>query len=184
MNFLCIEFVNSNWYITHKRFEDPLLDKAWLLKLAEKWGIRPLPDPEEEDVARLIAMRNCFAKLLSKAAEGVKPDNADIELINSYMAGVCFYRKLKTEGNTCKLHDIPKVRNWSWFMAEAAASLSSLYTSEALKSLKICGNPECGWFFIDESKSKNRKWCDDTCASLMKVRRFRERQRKDKQNAR
>jgi len=74
---------------------------------------------------------------------------------------------------------IVEVRNWSWFMAEVAASFARLCSSEAVRRLKTCQNPECGWFFLDESKSGNRKWCDETCATLMKVRRFRQKQKEN-----
>ncbi|WP_442913751.1 CGNR zinc finger domain-containing protein [Lacrimispora sp.] len=65
-------------------------------------------------------------------------------------------------------------------MLSAAASFSTLISSEAVNHLKTCQNPECGWFFLDESKRENRKWCSDTCATLMKDRRFRERQKENK----
>jgi len=76
-----------------------------------------------------------------------------------------------------KLKDLPTAKDWSWFMCEVATSLAQLSLGDNAKKLKACKNPECKWFFIDESRSSNRKWCDDTCANLMKVRRFRQKQR-------
>jgi len=181
MDFLCIDFVNSRWYITHKPFKDPLTDKDWLLKLAEKWNINRLPAPKEEELAKLIEMRELFAKLLAKVANGERLEKEDIGFINGYMSNVSYYRKLQAEGDTLRLYEVPEARNCTWFMAEVAASLSSLCSSDAVKKLKLCQNPQCGWFFIDESKSRNRKWCDDTCATLMKVRRFRQKHRENEQ---
>lgn len=177
MDFLCLEYVNSSWYITHKIFSDPLMDNEWLLKLTDRWNIKPLPAPEAADLVKLIEMRNRLSKFCSKIAEGKKLEKSDIELVNSYMADMSFRRQLHVEKESCELHEIPESYNWSWFMAEVAASFSVLYSSEAVNALKTCQNPECRWFFIDESKSRNRKWCDDTCASLMKVRRFRQKQK-------
>lgn len=179
MDLLCLEFVNSSWYITHKFFSDPLRDNEWLIKLADKWNIKSLPLPSIEDQVKLIQMRSHFAEFLAKIANGINLRKSDIELINSYMADVSFCRLLQVENEEIKLIDIPVTRNWSWFMAEIAASFSNFYSSEAVNNLKLCQNPECGWFFIDESKSGKRKWCDDTCASLMKVRRFREKQKRN-----
>lgn len=175
MNFLCLEFVNSSWYITHKLFTDPLRNNEWLTKLADKWIYKELPAPTEAELARLIEMRSYFAKFLTKIVEEKELAKTDIELLNSYMADVKFRRQLQAEKEGYRLYDIPETQDWNWFMAETAASLSRLCSSEEINSLKICQNPDCGWFFIDESKSRNRKWCDDTCATLMKVRRFRQK---------
>lgn len=177
MNILCLEFVNSSWYITHKSLADPLREYGWLIKLADKWGMKSLPTPKEEDLTSLIEMRSQFAILFDKAIRESKLAETDIELINNYMISASFHRQLQSENGTLKLYNIPELYNWSWFMSEVAASFSLLCSSEAINRLKICQNPECGWFFLDESKSENRKWCDDTCATLMKVRRFRQKQK-------
>lgn len=177
MDFLCIDFVNSSWYITHKLFADPLKDLAWLRSLADEWNIKSLPAPTEAELLSLIEMRSLFDQLHGKIIRGEKLGKSDIELINNYMIDVGFYRKLQSEKGSYTLSDIPKSHNWKWFMAEVAASFSRLISSEAVNHLKTCQNPECGWYFIDDSKRANRKWCGDTCATLMKVRRFRERQK-------
>lgn len=179
MNFLCLEFVNSSWYITHKLFADPLRDYGWLIKLADNWNIKSLPAPTEEELARLIDMRSHFAKLFGKLSGGSKLMKVDIELVNNYMTATSFHRQLQNAEGCYKLSDMPESRNWSWFMAEVAVSFARLCSSEAVRCLKTCQNPECGWFFLDESKSGNRKWCDDTCATLMKVRRFRQKQKEN-----
>ncbi len=177
MEMLCIDFINSRWYITHELFADQLKNTGWLMELAGKWDIASLPVPSERQVEELIEMRGIFAVLLEKTAGGGNLTEADIKHVNSYMAGAGFSRRLVEENDLCRLSLIPEKRNWNWFMAEVAASFSELYTKELADRLRMCGNPQCGWFFIDESKSKNKKWCDDTCASLMKVRRFRQRQK-------
>lgn len=180
MDFLCLEFVNSSWYITHKSFTDPLMDNGWLKALADKWNMELLPAPNEEELTSLIDMRDKLSGLFEKLIVGNKLSEADIELINSYMISVSSHRELHKKDGLLKLYEIPELRSWSWFMAEVAASFSRLCSSEAVDSLKMCQNPECKWLFIDESKSRNRKWCDDTCATLMKVRRFRQKGKENK----
>ena len=179
MEFLCLDFVNSSWYITHESRQDPLRSGDWLQQLAGGWGLEPLPAAMEAELEGLLEQRSQFERLLTKIAEGGKLDETDIKLINEYMDSVHFSRVLEAGESGSRLYDRPVERSWKWFMAETAASLSRLYTSEYADKLKICRNPECGWFFIDESRQGNRKWCGDTCASLIKVRRFRQRQ-KDK----
>lgn len=52
------------------------------------------------------------------------------------------------------------------------------------RRLKVCANSACRWVFYDESRNRVRIWCDSTlCGNVMKVRRFRERNRKGFQNS-
>ncbi len=177
MDFLCLEFVNSSWYSTHQSFEDPLKNMEWLFKLADKYHINSLPIPQKDEMEKLFEMRSAFTGLFKKIVEGKKLVDSDIKLVNGYMSDICFYRQLQVEKGDYRLSDTPSINNWSWFMAEVAVSFSRLCSSKTLNNLKVCQNPECNWFFIDESKSGNRKWCDDTCSNLMKVRRFRQKKR-------
>jgi predicted RNA-binding Zn ribbon-like protein len=176
MDFLCLEFANSSWYITHRTFSDPLKDNGWLKGLAEKYGME-LPAPKADELSCLISMRSRLLQLFDKLLEEKKLPEADIAFLNDYMAAVSFHRELKKEKGSLTLCEIPDKHGWSWFMAEVASSFAALYTSEAADKLKVCQNPECRWLFIDESKSRNRKWCDDTCSTLMKVRRFRQKKK-------
>jgi predicted RNA-binding Zn ribbon-like protein len=55
-----------------------------------------------------------------------------------------------------------------WRVVEAALAL---LTSERFRSVKTC--PACGWFFLDTSKNKSRRWCSmTTCGSNAKARRY------------
>jgi len=177
MDFLCIEFANSSWYINHKTFSDPLMDNEWPVKFADKWDIGPLPSPGREDREALIKMRNQLSLLFAALIDGNSLTREAIDLLNSYMADTSFRRQLYSENGRLELQDVPETSSWSWFMAEVAASFSRLCSSNAVNNLKECQNPECKWLFIDESKSRNRKWCDDACSSLMKVRRFRQKEK-------
>ncbi len=53
-------------------------------------------------------------------------------------------------------------------IVEAAVSL---LTSARLERVKAC--PSCGWFFLDASKNRSRRWCRmSTCGSSAKARRY------------
>lgn len=45
--------------------------------------------------------------------------------------------------------------------------------------IKCCGNPKCGWLFIDRSRRQNRRWCEmRECGSRAKARRYYQRKKK------
>jgi predicted RNA-binding Zn ribbon-like protein len=53
-------------------------------------------------------------------------------------------------------------------IVEAAVAL---LVSDAMLRVKSC--PTCGWFFLDVSKNRSRRWCSmDTCGSVAKARRY------------
>ncbi len=64
----------------------------------------------------------------------------------------------------------------AWEIALAAADL--LIDQDRRSRIRICGNPECDWLFLDKSRTGKRRWCRmNVCGNEAKVRRFRERQR-------
>lgn len=47
----------------------------------------------------------------------------------------------------------------------------TLLTSDHLERLSAC--PSCGWYFLDTTKNRSRRWCSmDMCGSAVKARRY------------
>jgi len=60
-----------------------------------------------------------------------------------------------------------------WRIVDSAVAL---LTSETLAGVKSC--PGCGWFFIDTTKNRSRRWCSmSTCGSAVKARRYYRRRK-------
>jgi predicted RNA-binding Zn ribbon-like protein len=65
-----------------------------------------------------------------------------------------------------------------WMLGPIALSAAELLVKLDRRRLKQCAGLHCGWFFLDETKSRTRRWCDmRVCGSRAKTRRFRQRQR-------
>jgi predicted RNA-binding Zn ribbon-like protein len=61
-------------------------------------------------------------------------------------------------------------------LARIAAAASTLVTSDGFAKVKQCDGPQCGWMFVDESRTRARRWCSmQDCGNRAKVRRFRDR---------
>ena len=59
---------------------------------------------------------------------------------------------------------------------EVALSAVELLVSSELTRVRACPGEQCGWLFLDTSKSGRRRWCDmSDCGNVAKVRRFRAR---------
>ena len=62
-----------------------------------------------------------------------------------------------------------------------ARSARELLTSSHLERVGQCPGDECGWLFLDTSRSGRRQWCKmKDCGNVAKVRRFREKARDDR----
>jgi predicted RNA-binding Zn ribbon-like protein len=61
---------------------------------------------------------------------------------------------------------------------EVVWSFASLLAEGDPSRIKVCANPDCAWVMYDASRNRTRRWCEASeCGNLIKVRRFRERQR-------
>lgn len=70
---------------------------------------------------------------------------------------------------------VPLHNDWHWFSGEVAASFAALLAHHDPSRINQCENPDCRRVYYDESANQNRRWCEDSCANLMRVRRFRAR---------
>jgi predicted RNA-binding Zn ribbon-like protein len=56
-------------------------------------------------------------------------------------------------------------------LAPLALDAIALLTSDRFGALRSCGNERCGWFFLDLSRNKSRRWCDmAACGNKAKAR--------------
>jgi predicted RNA-binding Zn ribbon-like protein len=51
-----------------------------------------------------------------------------------------------------------------------------LLTSEDVALVSVCGDPDCGWVFLDGSRNRSRRWCSSAdCGNRNRVRRYQAR---------
>ena len=71
---------------------------------------------------------------------------------------------------------------WGWDAADVldaplwavARDAGELLTKGPLERLTECASDTCGWFFLDTTKNRSRRWCDmKGCGNRDKVRRYR-----------
>lgn len=175
MNFLCIDFINSQWYKSHKIFKDPLKDRDLFKSFCEKWDLVHLDTFDGKLTDKLLEFRDFLNCIVNNLCTKNTICQKDIDEINKYLASLSFCKVLKKEKERYILNIIPDKSNLNQIISKIILSFVEMITNYDIKRIKICKNPECGWFFYDESRNHTRKWCDNTCASLVKVRRFRKR---------
>lgn len=173
MKFLCLDFINSRWYNTHKSFREPLQDKTWIKNFCKEWQIPISNVINKKMVDTLLELRSFLSNLIESISSEKIINSEDINKINEYIMPFLFYKRLKSNGKKYYVENIVFSQSNDLIAFEVISSFVEMISNYDIKRIKLCENPECKWAFYDESKNSTRKWCDNTCATLMKVRKFR-----------
>lgn len=129
-------------------------------------------------LGRAQLVREALYRIFKSAIEGWRPAPGDLATFN---------RELRHARGRERLVATPRF-DWTWDVVPGALdrmlwpvvrSAADLLTSGDVERLGQCPGEECGWLFLDTSRSRRRQWCDMAdCGTLAKVRRFREKQRR------
>lgn len=67
----------------------------------------------------------------------------------------------------------PELPRWA-----AALDAARVLTMEGRAPIRECEGSQCGWFFLDESRNRRRRWCSmEACGNRAKAQRFYRRKR-------
>lgn len=172
MNFLCLDYLNSQWYNSHKSFEEPLRSATWRDELCRKWNL-PGFDNSDEILNELIVLRDLLHAAAIEFVTVKDISDASLKKLNRYLNLTHASKQLQRDGKQIVLCTVADKNSLAWIMSQIVLSFAEMITEYPIERIKMCNNPECDWIFYDESKSKTRKWCENACASLIKVRKFR-----------
>jgi predicted RNA-binding Zn ribbon-like protein len=88
----------------------------------------------------------------------------------------------RTAGAARELQPVGGGAAWAWrrdahsedrVAWAAALDAARLLTTPDRAWIRQCGDFECGWFFLDTSRNRNRRWCNmKTCGNRNKARDF------------
>jgi predicted RNA-binding Zn ribbon-like protein len=180
MNMLFLDFINSQWYINHQLFKDPLYDQKWLDEFCTKWNLSEINILNTENMKELIKLRAFLSFVVNKLCKSKVISKSNINKLNQLLSSSKFHKEIAMEDGKYKLNNVPEKLNIEWDTYQIVLSFADALTQINIDRIKLCQNPDCGWVFYDESRGCTRKWCDNTCASLMKVRKFRESKKQHK----
>lgn len=182
MESLYIDFLNSDWrdWRGSGRREDRLRKTEWLESFLADWGLQvPLPlAANEAQIEALVDLRTTMRRMVETIVHGEDITSEDLAQLNRVMAMAPSHPRLELQENVFRLEQVNDTSGWNLVMARIVESFADLLVYQDVRRLKICDNPDCRWVYYDQSRNRVRRWCDDkACGNLMKVRRFRERQK-------
>lgn len=180
MDYACLDLINSQTR-DHRGVApttDHLADPNWLADFQRRWRLETAGPVDDDARRKLVDLRAALTHAVSQFCAGAELTAADLEPINQALAAGTGYRQITTGDETWRIAFVASRPDWSWAVAEVAASFADLLTQPEADRLRVCENDACRWVFIDTTRSRTQRWCGDTCGNLVKVRRFRARHRR------
>jgi predicted RNA-binding Zn ribbon-like protein len=190
-----LDLLNSDWhdYLGSGRREDRLENSSWLRGYLDRHGIDAAGIPHDRLVASLRDLRTLLRRIADAFVRRAKVPASDWNALNRHFSRAPLIRKIEAEGMDRNgagaphgARSSPRPRLKLVPLSGRLESILSEISSRFIETLaggnparvKICRNADCRWIFYDRSKNKSRKWCEETCGNLMKVRRFRKRHKR------
>jgi predicted RNA-binding Zn ribbon-like protein len=183
----CLDFLNTvEWRGDPAARRERLVSYGELLAWAEAAGYAA---PAEGRRLRALAARNArranavvreAIRTREALARLVDPGRAvrNVAGLNRILQRVPFEFRLAREGSA--LRRVPVGFGDALRLPLDRIILGALdfVTSQRLQAVRPCANPRCGWFFLDTSRNRSRRWCDmAACGNSAKVRAHRARRR-------
>lgn len=147
-------------------------DAAGLLTRTEARRVAGMGD--EVELARLRVLRSVLERLARALVSAHVPRPHDLQALASLATASAGATRLRaTNGQLRRVIPLDEA-GASLLRLRIADAALALFTSPRVARMKTC--PACGWFFLDVSKNRSRRWCSmSTCGASAKARRYYER---------
>lgn len=130
-------------------------------------------------LARCKQLRETLCVALYALAAGEEPDAAELDALDQARLAASRAARLVSHDGRLQTQWSAERSGLDLIAHVATAFAIELLRDAPLERLRVCDGRDCGWVFVDTSKSGRRRWCDmATCGNLAKARRFQQR-RKD-----
>lgn len=181
-----LDLLNSDWhdYLGSGRREDRLDNIRWVESFLRRWSLDVGGASREKAIASFKALRKVLRHLAEIFAGGGRCGSRDWDRVNAFLKRSPFIEVVRPTETSAETRRVPRGGSLDAALAAVASSFVETVVSGDPSRIKICRNKDCYWVFYDRSRNKSRRWCEDTCGNLMKVRTFRQRSKKHSRSGR
>lgn len=173
-----LDFLNTihDWTVETPR--DHLPDFAAALRFGTAAGVlsraeaRRLADRRAPGELRALReLRARLERIFRAAIAGRTPSPEDLAALDREAAAAARGARLRPAAGRLERVIDADTAGARLLRARIAEAAVALLTSTRLERVKSC--PSCGWYFLDTSKNRSRRWCSmDACGSSAKARRY------------
>ena len=122
---------------------------------------------------KAIRLRETIYHIFSSLSDGKPAPNDDLIAFNKFLSQTMKNSQIVRTKNGYQLDSKGEMTKLGWILNPLIHSAADLLVSEELKRVKKCGDPACGWLFLDTSRNKSRRWCNmSDCGNRAKAKRF------------
>jgi len=180
-----LDFINTVHDWTAPESRDYLSEFADAIRFGETAGLLTRADvprlrcrTPRLELTRLRELRGLLRRIFQMRLSGGTPSSPDLEKLGADLAEAARATRLMAATQNHRSPQVPMRREVTVEKAGDALlrlriveAAVALLVSDAMLRVKSC--PTCGWFFLDVSKNRSRRWCSmDTCGAVAKARRY------------
>jgi predicted RNA-binding Zn ribbon-like protein len=127
------------------------------------------PSKSAAALADAILLREAIARLLERKSDSAAA--VDLATINAVLLEAPPQTALAKQGGRFGWLGADKADPLRLILVKVARSAAEVLTSDQLEMVSSCGDERCGWLFIDNSRTGERRWCNmKTCGNRAKAR--------------
>jgi predicted RNA-binding Zn ribbon-like protein len=176
---LCLAYANTRYWRDRQTPVEELNGPDDLLHWAGKAERLP-PEMLERFAqsapmfAEAIRLREAIHRCFAATASGRAVNEPDLAALNDMFAQAPARQRVRVGGWDVGTPEPTAAA----LLAPVLWSAADLLVGEQLGRVRQCANPDCGWLFLDSSKSGNRRWCSmSACGNRAKAHRHYLRQK-------
>jgi predicted RNA-binding Zn ribbon-like protein len=173
-----LDFLNTihDWTVEAPR--DHLPDFAAALRFGTAAGVltraearRPADGRARGELRALRDLRARLERIFRAVVAGRTPAPADLAALEREAAAAARGARLRPAAGRLERVIGAESTGAALLRARIVEAAVALLVSTRLERVKSC--PGCGWYFLDTSKNRSRRWCSmAACGSSVKARRY------------
>ncbi len=115
------------------------------------------------------------------AAFRAPDETTSVTILNELLDEVGTHPRLTNhDGGSWHLHYVPAGKGVSQQLTTVAAmGLATVIAEHGFERIGICSAAECRDVYVDTSRNRSRRYCDDACSSRMNVAAYRARRKQE-----
>jgi predicted RNA-binding Zn ribbon-like protein len=154
--------------------EDLLPDMAALDDFVHDWAYSGTRKHDATELREVQELRPRLREVWTRDEDGV------VQIVNELLCSAnALPQLIKHDQWDYHLHATPPNAPLATRMAvEAAMALADVVRSKELSRLQVCDYPTCDNVFVDLSKNRSKRFCDNVCANRAAVAAYRARNAK------